>query len=163
MKVTVVHVLLINSGEKLGKLLAIFPTMYLSGGTCVMYIITGGTTMELFFQSMCDNNLDCKAQTLTGAEWFLMFICLAIFIAQFFPNLNSLASISLIGSITALVYCSLLWILSLSKGRPDDPVEAAILNDDSSGFRNVLNAFGITAFAFRGHNLVLEIQVNVIQ
>lgn len=150
-----------NPGEKLGKLLAIFPTLYLSSGTCVMYIITGATTMELFLESMCDDNLKCKTTTLTGAEWSLVFIVLAIFTAQFFPNLNSLSPVSLIGSITALSYITLLCVLSIIKGRPDGSVMNEIVphGDGSSGFRNVLNAIGIVAFAFRGHNLVLEIQV----
>ncbi|KAK6118669.1 hypothetical protein DH2020_047582 [Rehmannia glutinosa] len=155
------HLSIVAFGEKLGKLLAIFPTLYLSSGTCIIYIITGGTIMELFFKSMCENNAECEAKTLTGAEWFLVFILLAIFIAQFFPNLNSLASISLIGSIAALVYVCILCVMSVTKGRPDHgrPMEAVALHGgDTSGIRNVFNGFGIIALAFRGHNLVLEIQ-----
>ncbi|KAL0365722.1 UNVERIFIED_CONTAM: Lysine histidine transporter-like 8 [Sesamum angustifolium] len=135
------------------------------GGTCALYIISGGTTMELFYQAMCEDNLKCQAKSLTGAQWFLLFMCLAIFIAFFVRNLNSVAPISLIGSITVVAYCSLLWVLSVSKGsRPNhDPVDAPILphntnNDGVDGFRNVLNSIGMIALAFRGHNLVLEIQ-----
>ncbi|PIN25725.1 hypothetical protein CDL12_01519 [Handroanthus impetiginosus] len=153
------HLSIVAFGEKLGKLLAIFPTLYLSGGTCVLYIITGGSTVQLFYQAIFEPN----SMPLTGAECFLIFIFLAIFIAQFFPNLNSLASISLIGSLTALAYCSLLWVLSVSKGRPHDLAGESRLNgnddDDDGGIRNVLNSIGIIALAFRGHNLVLEIQV----
>ncbi|KAL0383880.1 UNVERIFIED_CONTAM: Lysine histidine transporter-like 8 [Sesamum radiatum] len=158
------HLSIVAFGEKLGKWLAMFPTMYLSGGTCALYIISGGTTMELFYQAMCEDNLKCQAKSLTGAQWFLLFICLAIFIAFFVRNLNSVAPISVIGSITVIAYCSLLWILSVSKGGPDhDQVDAPILphhnNNDSAGvFRNVLNSIGMIALAFRGHNLVLEIQ-----
>lgn len=69
-------------GEKLGKLLAIFPTVYLSGGTCVLYIITGGAVMKIFFNSMCGGDLDA----VTGAEFFFAFVCMAILVAQFFPT-----------------------------------------------------------------------------
>ncbi|KAL7118463.1 hypothetical protein ACP275_02G003000 [Erythranthe tilingii] len=154
------HLSIVAFGEKLGKLVAIFPTMYLSSGTCVIYIITGGTTIELFFQSICENNLECKSKALTGAEWCLVFICLAILTSQFFLNLDSLTSVSIIGSVTALSYCALLCVLSIIKGKPDDLVDdVMILNDDAtSKIRNVLNGLGIIALAFRGHNLVLEIQ-----
>ncbi|KAL8060114.1 hypothetical protein ABFX02_02G003200 [Erythranthe guttata] len=154
------HLSIVAFGEKLGKLVAIFPTMYLSSGTCVIYIITGGTTMELLFQSICENNLECKSKALTGAEWCLVFICLAILISQFFPNLDSLTSVSIIGSVTALSYCALLCVLSIIKGKPDDLVDDVIIlnNDATSKIRNVLNGLGIIALAFRGHNLVLEIQ-----
>lgn len=144
----------------MGKLLAIFPTMYLSGGTCVLYIITGGKALESFYQVICWDDIECNSRSLRGTEWFLMFICLAILVAQFFPNLDSLAHISFIGSITAVAYCSLIWILSIiTKVRPDqkDPWEAKISGLDR--ICNILNGLGIIALAFRGHNVVLEIQV----
>ncbi|KAL6546152.1 hypothetical protein OROGR_010026 [Orobanche gracilis] len=155
------HLSIIAFGEKLGKLAGLFPTMYLSTGTCIVYIISGGTVMELMFESMCHNNMECNSNTLTGAQWFLVFISIAIFTAQFFPNLNSLAPVSALGSTMSVFYCCLLWILlSVDKGRVHDPTEAGKMDgvDDGSGFRNVLNGFGIIALAFRGHNLVLEIQ-----
>ncbi|KAI6677525.1 hypothetical protein NL676_038321, partial [Syzygium grande] len=68
---------------RLGKLLAIFPVMYLSGGTCVTMIITGGGAMELLFETMCGGD---------GAA--------PIIIAQR-PNLHSIAAVSLFGAITA--------------------------------------------------------------
>lgn len=157
------HTLLINLGEKLGKWLAIFPTMYLSGGACVLYIITGGGTMKIFFHSiLCGNNLKCTTSTFNGAECFLAFVCIAIFMAQFLPNLNSLASVTLVGSITALVYCSLLWILSLTKGRPNDGVEteAMLITGKPSRVRDAFLGLEMLLLSFRGHNLVLEIQVS---
>lgn len=150
-----VHLSILAFGEKLGKVLAIFPTMYLSGGACVLYIITGGAAMKIFFTSLCGGE-----STLTGAQCFLVFVCIVIFVALFFPNLNSLASVALIGSITALAYCSLLWILPLTKGRVDDVVEtkAVLLTGSPSRIRDAFIGFEFLALAFRGHNLVLEIQ-----
>ncbi|KAL8556554.1 hypothetical protein ACS0TY_004125 [Phlomoides rotata] len=109
---------------------------------------------------MCGDNATCRAKTLTGAEWFLVFICIAILIALFFPNLNSLAYVSLIGSITGLAYCSLIWIVSLAKGRPDDHIETSpvLTGGNASQIRKALNGLEMIALAFRGHNLVLEIQ-----
>ncbi|KAK4491472.1 hypothetical protein RD792_002222 [Penstemon davidsonii] len=153
------HLAMVAFGEKLGKLLAMFPTLYLSGGTCVMYIITGASTMERLYQLVnCENHVGCNAKAfMTAAEWFLVFICLAIFIALFFPNLNSLAPVTLIGSITALVYSTLLWLLSLTNS--NRPVSAgAQTTVDAGGIRDVLNGIGFIALSFRGHNLVLEIQ-----
>ncbi|XP_058213877.1 lysine histidine transporter-like 8 [Rhododendron vialii] len=148
-------------GEKLGKLLAIFPVMYLSGGTCVLLIINGGKTMELFYQTMCENGPPlCNPKAFTGAECFLVFTCLAIAVALFCPNLNSVAGVSFIGAITAVGYCTLIWVLSVSKGRPDSvPYASSMVTSSAMGrFRGVLTALGIIAIAFRGHNVVLEIQ-----
>ncbi|XP_065880390.1 lysine histidine transporter-like 8 [Euphorbia lathyris] len=146
-------------GEKLGKVAALFPTMYLSGGTCVTLIMIGGGTMKVFFQIVCEEN--CKMKALSTIEWYVIFTCSSIILAQL-PNLNSIAGVSLVGAITAVGYCSLIWILSILQARPldvsyDPPMEYPKDNHRDSFF-SVLNAFGIIAFAFRGHNLVLEIQ-----
>ncbi|XP_042983790.1 lysine histidine transporter-like 8 [Carya illinoinensis] len=157
------HLSIAAFGTKLGKLLAIFPTLYLSGGTCVMLIITGGGTMELLFKTVCDSGSTCHAKSLSGAEWFLVFTCIAILIAQL-PNLNSMAPVSLIGAITAILYSALIWVLSITKGRPAggvsySPSETVKMNSNLMGkISSILNALGIIALAFRGHNVILEIQ-----
>lgn len=138
--------------------MALFPIMYLSGGTCVTLIMIGGGTMKIFFELLCDAT--CSVKPLTTIEWYLVFTCLATLIAQL-PNLNSIAGVSLIGAITAVSYCTMIWILSVSKGRPKgvsyEPLEG--VKSDVARLFEILNALGIIAFAFRGHNLVLEIQV----
>lgn len=132
--------------------------MYLSGGTCVTLIMIGGGTMKIFFQIICGST--CNVNPLTTMEWYVVFTCCAAVLAQL-PNLNSIAGVSLIGAVTAISYCSLIWVISLSKTRPMgvsyDPVHA---NSDGEKLISILNALGIIAFAFRGHNLVLEIQVS---
>ncbi|KAG7971529.1 hypothetical protein I3843_07G139000 [Carya illinoinensis] len=127
-------------GEKWGKLLALFPTMYLSGGTCVTLIMIGGGTMKIFFQIICGDT--CNIYQPTTTEWYVVFTCFATVLAQF-PNLNSIAS----------------WVC-VFKSRPlgisYDPLTAKYF--DAKRIFTIFNAFGIIAFTFRGHNLVLEIQ-----
>ncbi|XP_073032184.1 lysine histidine transporter-like 8 [Primulina eburnea] len=143
-------------GEKLGKFLALFPTLYLAGGTCVSLIMIGGDTLKIFFHTVCGTT--CNANSLSTFEWYLIFVCIAVILAQL-PNLNSIAGVSLIGAITAVTYCTLTWTMSISKTKPlgvsYEPME---MQSEMSKICSVLNALGIIAFAFRGHNLVLEIQ-----
>ncbi|PIN04416.1 hypothetical protein CDL12_15353 [Handroanthus impetiginosus] len=143
-------------GEKWGKILALFPTLYLAGGTCVSLIMMGGRTLKIFFHTVCGTT--CDANSLSTIEWYIVFVCSAVILSQL-PNLNSIAGVSLIGAITAVTYCTLTWALSVSKTRPlgvsYDPVRTT---SDIGNICSVLNALGIIAFAFRGHNLVLEIQ-----
>lgn len=141
----------------MGKLLALFPIMYLSGGTCVALIIMGGSTMKLFFKIVCGHG--CTAKPLTTVEWYLVFTCFAVVLSQL-PNLNSIAGVSMIGAVTAIGYCTMVWLVSVTEGRLDgvsyDPVRE---DNNIAMIFSILNAFGIIAFAFRGHNLILEIQV----
>uniref|UniRef100_A0A7N0SV35 Amino acid transporter transmembrane domain-containing protein n=1 Tax=Kalanchoe fedtschenkoi TaxID=63787 RepID=A0A7N0SV35_KALFE len=144
-------------GEKLGKLLVLFPTMYLSGGTCVTLIMMGGGTMKMFYQLICDDNV-CHEMQITTVEWYLIFTCSALLLAQL-PNLNSIAGVSLVGAVTAVGYCTLVWVLSLTRTRPAGITYHRLDADFSlDGVFGVLNGLGIIAFCFRGHNLVLEIQ-----
>ena len=156
------HNLLPYAGPKLGKLLALFPILYNSGGTCIILIITGGRTLDLIFKTLCDRDAICHAKSLTNTEWFLVFTCLAILIAQL-PNLNSVAWVSLIGAITVVLYSTLIWALSITKDRPIGISygQSDKLKSNMEKFSDVLNALGIIALAFKGHNVILEIQVRI--
>lgn len=144
-------------GDRTANLLGLFPIMYLSGGTCVALIVIGGSSAKLFFQIVCGSN--CGAKTLTNVEWYLVFTCCAVMLSLL-PNLNSIAGVSLIGAITAIGYCTIMWVVSVAEGRLPgvsyDPVRAGA---PVARVFDVLNALGIISFAFRGHNLILEIQV----
>lgn len=141
----------------MGKLFALFPIFYLSGGTCVALIIVGGSSMELFFEILCGHG--CTAKPLTTVEWYLVFTCAAVVLSQL-PNLNSIAGVSLIGAVTAIGFSTIMWLVSVTEGRLDGVSYDPIREDTNTAMIfSFLNAFGIIAFAFRGHNLILEIQV----
>ncbi|KAL0314476.1 UNVERIFIED_CONTAM: Lysine histidine transporter-like 8 [Sesamum radiatum] len=141
-------------GEKMGKIFALFPIMYLSGGTCVALIVVGGSTSKLFYQIVCGGH-GCVAKPLTTVEWYLVFTCAAVLLSQL-PNLNSIAGVSLIGAVTAIGYCTIMWIVSVTEGRLDGVSYDRIKpNTNTEWFFGVLNALGIIAFAFRGHNATM--------
>ncbi|TYI28019.1 hypothetical protein ES332_A05G215700v1 [Gossypium tomentosum] len=146
-------------GERLGVWLALFPTVYLSAGTATALILIGGETMKLFFQVVCGPL--CSSNPLTTVEWYLVFTSLCIVLSQL-PNLNSIAGLSLVGAITAITYSTMVWVLSVSQQRPPTiSYEPLSLPSSSAALFSVMNALGIVAFAFRGHNLVLEIQATM--
>lgn len=148
----------IHSGEKVGKWVAFFPIMYLSAGTCTTLIIIGGSTARTFYEVVCGDRCS-SSSPLTTVEWYLIFTCGAVVLSQL-PNLNSIAGVSLVGAVTAVGYCTSIWAVSLAQGRlagvSYEPVRGG---SQLQSVFTVLNALGIVAFAFRGHNLILEIQV----
>ncbi|KAL2489395.1 Lysine histidine transporter-like 8 [Forsythia ovata] len=147
-------------GERMGKIFALFPVMYLSGGTCVALIVVGGSTSKLFYQIVCGGH-GCVAKPLTTVEWYLVFTSAAVVLSQL-PNLNSIAGVSLVGAVTAIGYCTMMWIVSVTEGRLDGvSYDRVKPNNDTEWFFGVLNALGIIAFAFRGHNVTLEIQATM--
>lgn len=142
-------------GQRLGKLLVLFPLMYLSGATCVMLIMTAGDCMNIFMKVN-------ETQPLTTVECYVLFVCLAIALALLLPNLNSIAWISFVGASAAVLYCTLLWSISITKGKPSgisyNPITP---KSEISRTFSVFNALGTIALAFRGHNLILEIQATM--
>ncbi|KAH7518320.1 hypothetical protein FEM48_Zijuj09G0158900 [Ziziphus jujuba var. spinosa] len=143
-------------GYKLSKILSSFPILNLSAGSCVAAIIIGGSTAKSFFQIIC--GATCTAKPLTMVEWYLVFTCIAVVFAQL-PNLNSIAGVSLIGAITAVGYCTIIWVVSVAKGRlPMVSYNPVRHGSQTEQVFDILNALGMIAFAFRGHNLILEIQ-----
>uniref|UniRef100_A0A0E0BSU1 Amino acid transporter transmembrane domain-containing protein n=1 Tax=Oryza glumipatula TaxID=40148 RepID=A0A0E0BSU1_9ORYZ len=146
-------------GEKLGMWLSLFPTIYLSAGSATALILVGGETMKLFYQIVCGPI--CSPSPISTIEWYLVFTSLAIVLSQL-PNLNSIAGVSLIGGTTAITYCTMSWVLSVSQPRPPTvSYEPQAYTSFGSSLFSTLNALGIIAFAFRGHNLALEIQATM--
>ncbi|KAK9070848.1 hypothetical protein SSX86_009416 [Deinandra increscens subsp. villosa] len=147
-------------GVRLGRILAKLSIVYLSVGTCIACIIIGSSTLKIFFLVVCAGG-DCNPEKLTVVEWYLVFTCGVVILSQL-PNLNSIAGVSLIGAATALGYCSTIWVVSVAKGRlPNVSYNPVRVGSGVTRFFDVLNALGIISFAFRGHNLVLEIQATM--
>ncbi|RZC52025.1 hypothetical protein C5167_020451 [Papaver somniferum] len=146
-------------GERLGVWLALFPTVYLSAGTGTALILIGGETMKLFFQIVCGPA--CSSNPLTTVEWYLVFTSLSIVLSQL-TNLNSIAGLSLVGAITAIVYCTIVWVLSVTQmRRPSMSYQPISSPTATASPFSIFNALGVIAFAFRGHNLALEIQATM--
>ncbi|PWA93358.1 LYS/HIS transporter 7 [Artemisia annua] len=146
-------------GEKLGKFMTLVPTIYLSSGTCITLVMIGGATFKLLFNTIVGKSWEDHNETpLSMIEWYLVFTCVAVVLAQL-PNLNSIAGVSLIGAIASVSYCTIIWVVSIVEGRQSG-ISYEQQEEVSRIARvcDVLNALGIVAFAFRGHNLVLEIQ-----
>ncbi|WCJ39965.1 Lysine histidine transporter-like 8 [Euphorbia peplus] len=94
----------------------------------------------------------CLAMIIIGGTTSRLFF-------QTLPNLNSIAGVSLIGAITAVGYVTILWAVSVAEGRlPDVSYNPIPASSNFERLFDVLNALGTIAFAFRGHNLILEIQ-----
>ncbi|CAH9125958.1 unnamed protein product [Cuscuta epithymum] len=151
-------------GERSAKVFAAFPIAYLSAGTCTTLIIIGGSTAKMLYQTICGGGACAStSEPLTTVEWYLVFTCAAVILSQL-PNLNSIAGVSLVGALTAVAYCTLIWSVSVAKGRLPNVSYHAIKRGgrtEIARIPDILNAIGIIAFAFRGHNLILEIQATM--
>ncbi|KAK1360538.1 lysine histidine transporter-like 8 [Heracleum sosnowskyi] len=151
------HLSITAFGMKLGKLLSLFPIMYLSGGTCVLLIINGGSCLRSLYVEMW--GYDYSKPASSDAEWCLLFIIIAVILSQFSPNLDSAAKIAALGSLAAAMYSTLLVVLSLVQNRPNGiSYSVKQAPKEQKEIYGAINALGLIAFAFRGHNVILDIQ-----
>jgi amino acid permease len=90
-----------------------------------------------------------------------MIFSSAHFVLSHLPNLNSIAGVSLAAAVMSLSYSTIAWTASLSKGvKPDVQYGYKAKSTPGTVF-NFLAALGDVAFAYAGHNVVLEIQATI--
>lgn len=118
--------------------------------------------MKFFFKTVCNDGATTYCHPMTGTESFFVFMVMAVIVAQF-PNLNSIAWVSLIGTITAIIYYTMIWAISIGMGRPNGvSYDPPTMDSNMDRFGGILNAIGIVFLAFRGHNVILEIQASLL-
>ncbi|KAJ0816620.1 putative amino acid transporter, transmembrane domain-containing protein [Helianthus annuus] len=83
------------------------------------------------------------------------------FVLSHLPNFNSLSGISLAAAIMSLSYSTIAWGASLDKGVQPNVEYGYKAKSTTGTVFNFLSALGDMAFAYAGHNVVLEIQATI--
>ncbi|KAG6405701.1 hypothetical protein SASPL_133293 [Salvia splendens] len=142
-------------GEKLGLYIVLPQQIVVEVSTCIIYMVTGGKSLQKFHNTVCP---DCKNIRLT---YFIMMFGCVQFVLSFLPNFNSISGISLAAAVMSLVYSTIVWTASLAKGASENVSYGLRGKNTSENTFNFFNALGDMAFAFAGHNVVLEIQATI--
>ncbi|XP_076905728.1 lysine histidine transporter 2-like [Bidens hawaiensis] len=142
-------------GEKLGLFLVVPQQLVVEVGTCIVYMVTGGKSLEKVQQLLCPN---CKPMRTT--YYILMFSSVQFALAHL-PNFNSITIVSVAAAIMSLSYSFISWIASWNRGADAD-VEYSLRSKTHVGqMFDMFSALGNVAFAYAGHNVVLEIQATI--
>ncbi|KHN01916.1 Lysine histidine transporter 1 [Glycine soja] len=104
-------------------------------------------------------------QLICEVDHFIMIFGSVHFVLSHLPNFNTISGISLAAAIMSLSYSTIAWVASVDKrvhNHIDVAVEYGYKASTSAGtVFNFLNALGDVAFAYAGHNVVLEIQATI--
>jgi amino acid permease len=142
-------------GEKLGLWIVVPQQLICEVGVDIVYMVTGGKSLQKFHDTVCP---DCKSIKLT---YFIMIFASVHFVLSHLPNFNSISGVSLAAAVMSLSYSTIAWRASVNKGVQPN-VEFGYKAKSTSGtFFNFLSALGDVAFAYAGHNVVLEIQATI--
>ncbi|KAG0588793.1 hypothetical protein KC19_2G269400 [Ceratodon purpureus] len=169
-------------GPKLGLWIVVPMQLIVEVGVDIVYMVTAGKSLQHAYAITCGNN--CHLQD-NIVFWIFLFALVQVVLAQL-PNFNSIAGISLAAAIMSISYSTIAWVIPAHYGHtlPGDiqllrpvsyglpqfkPVQImqpggsrmqAVPEDLTTADRwfGAFTALGTMAFAYAGHNVVLEIQ-----
>ncbi|KAJ7956087.1 lysine histidine transporter 1 [Quillaja saponaria] len=142
-------------GEKLGLWVVVPQQLMVEIGVNIVYMITGGKSLQKIHVTLCH---DCKPIKTT---YFIMIFASVHFVLSHLPSFNSIAGVSLAAAVMSLSYSTIAWAASLHKGVQPDVQYGHRSSTTVGNVFNFFSALGDVAFAFAGHNVVLEIQATI--
>jgi amino acid permease len=143
-------------GEKLGLWIVVPQQLVVEVGVNIVYMVTGGKSLKKFHDVICDGK--CKDIKTTA---FIAIFASVHFVLSQLPNFNSISGVSLAAAVMSLSYSTIAWGASVEKGKLADvdySIQATTTPGKVFGF---FGALGDVAFAYAGHNVVLEIQATI--
>lgn len=143
-------------GEKLGLYIVVPQQALVEISLCIIYMVTGGSSIQKVHQLLCPN---CKPLKLS---YFILMFSFVQLVVSYLPNFNSISAVSLAAAVMSISYSTIAWGSALHKGIDKAVVDYGPRSKSKSD--NVfmfMSALGDMAFAYAGHNVVLEIQATI--
>ncbi|XP_041999636.1 lysine histidine transporter 1-like [Salvia splendens] len=142
-------------GQKLGVWIVVPAQLTVLVGLNTVYLITGGQSLAKFHDLVCT---DCHRISTT---YFILIFASVHFVLSQLPSLNSISGVSLAAAVMSISYSTVAWAASVDKG-VQPAVEYGYKSNTTSGtVFNFFNAMGTIAFAYGGHNVIMEIQATM--
>lgn len=142
-------------GQKLGLWIVVPQQLIVEIGVDIVYMVTGGQSLKKFHDVICQ---DCKEIKLS---YFIMIFASVHFVLAHLPNFNSISGVSLAAAVMSLSYSTIAWGASVDKGVQADVAYGYKSSSTAGTVFNFFSALGSVAFAYAGHNVVLEIQATI--
>ncbi|XP_039159106.1 lysine histidine transporter 1 isoform X2 [Eucalyptus grandis] len=142
-------------GEKLGLYIMVPQQLVVEVGVNIVYMVTGGKSLQKFHHTVCSS---CKKLKTT---YFIMIFASVQFVLSHLPNFNSISGVSLTAAVMSLSYSTIAWGASIEKGVQPDVKYSYRSSTTAGKVLDFFSAMGNVAFAYAGHNVVLEIQATI--
>ncbi|KAL8193561.1 hypothetical protein R6Q57_026696 [Mikania cordata] len=143
-------------GKKLGLLIVVPQQLIVEVGVNIVYMVTGGQSLKKFHDLVCED--PCKDIKLS---YFIMIFASVHFVLSHLPNFNSISGVSLAAAVMSLSYSTIAWAAAVKKGVQADVEYGYKAQTTIGAIFSFFNALGTIAFAYAGHNVVLEIQATI--
>ncbi|CAK9255658.1 unnamed protein product [Sphagnum jensenii] len=172
-------------GKRLGLWIVVPQQLLSEVSVDIVYMVAGGQALNNIYTLNCPG---CSSKIVgsddiaeihyeSASIWILIYGSVHLLLVHL-PNLNSIAAISLAAAIMSVSYSTIAWAIPVNNGhhQPQDyhlpyygqnspapgPEPPATANAHTAHqLQSILNALGVIAFAYAGHNVVLEIQATL--
>ncbi|KAF8028280.1 hypothetical protein BT93_E1016 [Corymbia citriodora subsp. variegata] len=142
-------------GKKLGLYIVVPPQLVVQVGVNIIYMVTAGKSLQKFHDTVC---LSCKKLKTT---YFILIFASVHFVLSHLPNFNSITGISLAAAVMSVSYSTIAWGATIDKDVKSG-VQYSYRSSTTAGkVFHFFSALGDVAFAYCGHNVVLEIQATI--
>ncbi|KAL2242934.1 lysine histidine transporter 2-like [Sesamum indicum] len=141
-------------GEKLGLWLVVPQQLMVEVGVNIVYMVTGGKSLKKIHDML-------RPHQPMRLSYFTVIFGSVHFFLSHLPNFNSITVISLAAAVMSISYSTIGWVASLHKGISPEVTYLPRASTSSGRVFEFLSALGDVAFAFAGHNVVLEIQATI--
>ncbi|KAL1553326.1 hypothetical protein AAHA92_14017 [Salvia divinorum] len=142
-------------GQKLGLWIVVPPQLICLVGVDIVYMITGGQSLAKFHHLVCQ---DCDGIKLT---YFILVFASVHFVLSQLPSFNSISGVSLAAAVMSISYSTIAWGASVKKGVKPGVQYGYKSETVSDTIFNFFSGLGSVAFAYGGHNVVMEIQATM--
>ncbi|KAJ1267088.1 hypothetical protein BS78_07G029200 [Paspalum vaginatum] len=143
-------------GPKLGLWIVVPQQLVVEVGVNIVYMVTAGQSLQKFHETVCESS--CKEIKLT---YFIIIFASAQFLLSQLPSLNSISGVSLAAAVMSLSYSAIAWVAPAVKGKSADADYGLRATTTPGKVFDFFEALGTVAFAYAGHNVVLEIQATI--
>ncbi|XP_078171012.1 lysine histidine transporter 2-like [Carex rostrata] len=142
-------------GEKLGLWIVVPQQLIVEVGTNIVYMVTGGRSLKKFMELVKPNEKPIRL-----SYFIMIFGTCHLFLSQC-PNFNSISLVSFAAAVMSLTYSTIGWTAALGRGKEPDVDYSYRSTKTSTNVFGFLGGLGEVAFAYAGHNVVLEIQATI--
>ncbi|XP_049346551.1 lysine histidine transporter 1-like isoform X1 [Solanum verrucosum] len=146
-------------GEKLGLWIVVPQQLIVEVGVDIVYMVTGGKSLQKVHQLVCKPQEEGCANI--KLSYFIMIFASVHFVLSHLPNFNSISGVSLAAAVMSLSYSTIAWGASVKKGVQPNVDYGYKAHSTAGTVFDFLSGLGEVAFAYAGHNVVLEIQATI--
>ncbi|XP_010524279.1 PREDICTED: lysine histidine transporter-like 4 isoform X2 [Tarenaya hassleriana] len=142
-------------GRKRGLYIIVPQQLLVEISVCIVYMVTGGQSLKQVHDLALGNR--CGKISI---RCFILIFASSQFVLSQLKNFNSISGVSLVAAAMSLSYSTISWIVSAEKGVQKD-VNYSYKSRTYAVPLDFFSALGEMAFAYAGHNVVLEIQATM--